>query len=204
MSKIKSLYSKYLHHNLPKMKKDELVEVLASMMLSALDEKKSEHVGTMRESLKADMMRNPDRWSDEERAILQGEQEVPPALPAGESDNDMYASSDIDDVVAQLSLIEVSEDILVEDIDNACDIAEQLRSLLFHTEMPAVAITDDTLVLAWTKGSKAAVLVFLEGDVFLQLPHISREPNDLMLDMEGLTKDSLDELLKAIHSVYYA
>jgi hypothetical protein len=204
MSKIKSLYLKYLQYNLPNMKKDELIEILTPLMIAALDENKESHREKMEESLRADMVRNPDRWDDKERAILQGEQEVPPALPVGESDNDMYASSSIDDVVAQLDLIDASEDILVEDICNAEEIAEQLRPLLFHTEMPSVGIMDDTLVLGWTKGTKAAILVFLEGEVSLQKPHITKEPNELMLDDEGgVTKDGLDQIIAAIHEVYY-
>jgi hypothetical protein len=204
MSKLKVLYLKYLKHNLPKMKKEEMIEILAPLMIAALDARNPSHVETMEESLRADMVRNPDRWDDEERAILQGEQEVPPTLPDGESDRDMYASSSIDDVVAQLQLIPISEDILLEDIMNASDVAEQMRNFLFNTEMPSVGITDDTLVLGWTNGGKAAVLVFLEGEVYLQLPHVSKEPNELVLGMEGgVNKEGLDKIIAAVHEVYY-
>lgn len=204
MSKLKSLYLKYLQHNLPKMKKEEMVDILAPLMVAALDVRNPKHVETMEGSLRADMVRNPERWDDKERAALQGEQEVPPALPDGESDSDMSASSSIDDVISQLQLIEVSDDILPEDILNAEEIAEQLRNYLFHTEMPSVGITDDTLVLGWSKGAKAAILVFLDAEVYLQRPHVSKEPNELTLGIEcGVNKESLDQIIAAVHEVYY-
>jgi hypothetical protein len=205
MEKLRALYLKYLRHNLPKMKKDQLVDVIAPLLAKALNLENEGQAEVIRESLVNDMNRNPDMWSDDEkRTVLQGD-EAPPALPDGESDEDMYTPQSLEQAIEYIKAIPTTDEILQEDIDNAAVVMEQLYPFLFTTEMPSISIIDDTLVFGWSKDKKGLVVIFTDDYVIMQsIPAHGGQGESLMQDEEGkLESEELDKLLKEIHRTVY-
>jgi hypothetical protein len=205
MEKLRALYLKYLRHNLPKMKKDQLVDVIAPLLAKALNLENEGQAEVIRESLVNDMNRNPDMWSDDEkRTVLQGD-EAPPALPDGESDEDMYTPQSLEQAIEYIKAIPTTDEILQEDIDNAAVVMEQLYPFLFTTEMPIISIVDDTLVFGWSKDKKGLVVIFTDDYVIMQsIPAHRGQGESLMQDEEGkLESEELDKLLKEVHRTVY-
>ena len=197
MSKLKSLYKRYLENSLPKMKKDELIQLFIPVMLAALDESKPEHIDKMKKAIIADMARNPEKWED---VGLPTEQEEEGEM---EEEDEMVFPESVESIIEYLRGIPLSDTVMLADIINATTVVQQLAPYLFSTEMPVVGLSDETLVMSWGSKEKVAVLVFYEDEVYLQQPHITKDANELELSEEGLDSDDLQELIEAIHGVTY-
>lgn len=200
------LYKKYLEHNLPKMKKEQLVELTMKAMLAAIDEANEKEIEAILSALEKDIKRNPDRWDkDEIRAILQrGDEEVPPALPDGESDEDMYAPATLEEAAYYLQQLPETDEVTEIDIENAMLVIESLYPYLFSTEMPVIGISSGALAMAWVRERSGIALIFIDDSVYLEYSDDGDLGRQIILSEEGtMSKEDVEAVLKEIHAIKY-
>lgn len=203
MDSLKALYLKYLQINLPRMKKEHLVKVIAPLIVKAVDFTDETQCEVVREALANDMVRNADLWGEEEKAALLGE-EAPPALPVGESDEHIEAPLTMAASLEYLKVLVPSGDVTEEDLDNAHAVLEQLSSFLFDTEVPEIHQAKEALAFQWFKGKRGCMLLFTEGDVFIHSAKDRESDRMLVLDEDGLLKkEDVEAILAEVHSVKY-
>lgn len=187
------------------MKKVDLVELLAPLIIQQIDLEKDDNKDLLIENIVRDMERNPTLYSKEEReAVLNlGEDQVPPLPALGESTGYIYTPADYEDLLHHIAKITPTDEILIQDILNATTLLKGIKPYLLDTELPVVKITDGILTLIW-KGKHKAMLVsvFVEDNIVLD--EGAEDQIQLQFDDEGdLGKENTDLVVNLIHQTLY-